>query len=141
MSNKRIDQLTAATEITDSAVLAVVLDSEETTKKITRKKLRGFGVYAAKVSQESDSVPSERVLANSFEAISWTRESEGRYTMQNSEGDWDPEKTAVIIGPLKDNGYLVTTFFDGNTLVIETRNGGSKTDDVLQNTFIEIRVY
>jgi hypothetical protein len=97
-------------------------------------------VYTALLSQSGTSAPTAVVLENTLGgSISWTYDSEGLY-IGTLTGAFTYNKTAVIFNtPL---GFTASYRSSINTITILTYDESfTLADDMLNNTFLEVRVY
>ena len=102
----------------------------------------GYKVYTALLTQTGTSAPITTVLDNSLGGtIVWTRTGTGSYTGTLS-GVFTNLKTWTTIGGNYNtpSSFLRLNRVDNNSVSIVTESGGVS-DNVLENTSIEIRVY
>lgn len=98
--------------------------------------------YVALLTQSGTAAPSAIELENTIGNIVWSRESAGEYfaTLSNA---FTSNKTWLTICPiLKSTGSLKIIKENANSINIGSCNSGdTKTDGILNETSIEIRVY
>lgn len=104
-----------------------------------------YKVYSALLTQVDTDNPTAIVLEDTLGAeLNWYYASTGDYYAE-SYGTWTTDKTAAIVGPLPDSslGAFVKTHIDTEDQLhlVVFKNDGTETDNVLNNTFVEIRVY
>lgn len=106
----------------------------------------GALVYRALLSQSGANAPVATVLENTIGEIVWSYDGPGNYNATLA-GAFTVGKTCILINTMAEadtdtsaaasqlsaNAVLVSTSFDPA--------GGSKNDNVLNNTFIQILVY
>lgn len=102
----------------------------------------GYLVYTAIISQTGTSAPTAIVLENTIGAITLSYSLVGQYRI-NSSGLFTLNKTVIYGNSISNNSdtifYIPQTV---NYCSINTRTlGGSTANDILFNTFVEIRVY
>ncbi len=105
-----------------------------------------YRVYTALLTQSEENPPVATVLDNTIGDIVWSYSSVGEYT-GTLIGAFTLNKTAGFLGSdfanLNSGGRLSNTNGDIDTVNVQTFNLStvSQSDDILLNTFIEIRVY
>jgi hypothetical protein len=102
----------------------------------------GYKVYTALLTQASTSTPSAVVLQNTLSGTpSWSRVSVGRYRLTLS-GEFLVNKVACFLGTILASGVEYTSARqDDNTFDLYTADGSVLTDELLDLTTFEIRVY
>lgn len=103
----------------------------------------GIRVYSALMNQLGTDAPTATVLQNTTgKEITWTRDSAGRYIGTTDES-FIPERTALIIVNSFTNhlANILEWNYPDQVGIETTAINGTLTDGVLQNTFVEIRVY
>jgi hypothetical protein len=114
-----------------------------------------YGVYTASLWQSGSDAPDAQVFENTIGGVVWTRQSSGLY--RGTSPAISTQKTAVLFSPVGfadglsgHNGYSFMSFdvkiFNGYitiaTALYDAMNmEGGKMDSVMNNVFIEIRVY
>jgi len=122
---------TAGTNTTQIATTAFVQSATGNYKK-----------YVALLTQTSTGAPTAKVLENTLGGtVVWTYSSTGVYA-GTLTGAFTADKSPVILtsnnsGVTLTGGASASTNFVG----IETRTGGTLTDGLMTDSFIEIRVY
>jgi hypothetical protein len=108
-----------------------------------------YKVYTALLTQTDDDDPVATVLENTLGGtVVWTRSVAGYY-IGTLAGTFTTNKTAILLG---NNRYtlsnatlikadIVCYSYNQNTVEVSTVNETALVDDILANTFIEIRVY
>jgi hypothetical protein len=104
-----------------------------------------YKVYTALLNQSGATAPTAIVLENTLGEINFGYTNEGSYTVTSSDL-FTSEKTAIFVSPLSagsTNGVCVINENDSSefylyTILILT---GVLSNQLLQNTAIEIRVY
>lgn len=137
--------------VTDSTITGIgtsdsplKIDTTKIATKYYSGSLTGGGasydVYTALMSQSGTSAPTATILENTLGgSISWAYDSEGQY-IGTLTGAFTNNKTAVIFNnPL---GFTASYRSSINTITILTYDESfTLADDMLNNTFLEIRVY
>jgi hypothetical protein len=104
----------------------------------------GYKVYAALLTQTGTSDPSATVLTNTLgEVPTYAYVSAGRYELNITGTLFLQNKTAVWFGASRNSSGVVEMLYDGSSkITIYTRDlAGSAIDEVLNYTYIEVRVY
>jgi hypothetical protein len=111
-----------------------------------------YKVYTAKITQTGTGNPTVTVLQNTLgQELTWTRAESGRYTTGTNPILIDSSKTTITctpgsVGP--NSGPIIqpavasaglSSYFQINTYRIV--NGALAADDMLRDSFLEIRVY
>ena len=121
---------------TSSTSINITLPKEDGTL-LTKK----YDVYVGGITQEASDNPFIDVNEDEFSGeIVWTRYSTGVYYGTLSEAF--PMKNTRLFITSSDSHYVFgISRIDNNTIQIDTREAGVLTDNALNNTTIEIRVY
>lgn len=100
--------------------------------------LLGYRSYTALLTQTGTNPPVATVLENTLglNAV-FTYDAAGQYTLTDLSGLFLSNKTAVFM-QFKNGGPTMEIYADNVNQIIIGTNGQ---DDVLLNTFIEIRIY
>lgn len=104
--------------------------------------IRPYKVYTAMLTQTSTSAPTAKVLENTLGGtLVWTYSSIGVY-VGTLTGAFTVDKSPIILTS-NNSGVTLTGGASGSTnfVGIETRTGGTLTDGLMTDSFIEIRVY
>lgn len=106
---------------------------------ITLPKPKFVTVYTALLTQSGTGIPTANVLQNTLGGtIQFTRTSTGIYTITSS-GLFTANKTMVLIIPtLQVFNWAIAS---ESVINLQTLFSGSPSDDMLENTPIEIRIY
>ena len=101
-----------------------------------------YKVYTALLTQSGESSPSVTILQNTLGDIEWTYYGEGTYIGQLIEG-FVENKTFPIYGQTNTNVAITKIYrADSDSVWIEVFSSPNVySDNVLNNTPIEIRVY
>lgn len=103
-----------------------------------------YKVYTALLTQVSTNAPSVTVLENTIGAsVLWSYDGVGSY-IATCTGNFTLSKTTINTGQNYGNvGKEITYCYpiDINTVAIETKDDGLSANEVLTDTFVEIRVY
>lgn len=99
-------------------------------------------VYTALLTQVGTNAPTAIVLQNTLGGtLVWSYISTGRYNVTLTNV-FTNNKTAVFFGPILANDVEYTRDFSSTSVVrINTADGGVLTNELLDNTEFEIRVY
>lgn len=142
----KISDLTAITTIADNHVL-VINDGTPTTKKITVANLKtGLGVKYKKLvgllTQVGTAAPTLTILENTTGAtFTTTRQNVGVYQITTLSSVFTLNKTLVLA-----NNFIYPYTIDiarsgATNITIGTYDGASTSDDVLNASSFEIRIY
>ena len=107
--------------------------------------------YVAKLSQSGTNPPVANIIYNDLGNITWSRLDVGSYLAELS-GSFQPEKTFIINQvsygvPLNGQlGLVYTTYLDADSIGVNSVDAfvsgdSPPSDDIIYNTYIEIRVY
>jgi hypothetical protein len=112
-----------------------------------------YKVYAVLLTQTGTANPVVTIIENTLGIITINRDSTGRYSV-NSSGLFTSNKTIVYINTITSSagpygGYASISNNSQNTIYIDTTKvigsgggiPGTGTDNVLNNTSFEVRVY
>jgi hypothetical protein len=101
-----------------------------------------YKTYVANLSQVGTSPPSVTVLDNTFvSTMTWTYDSTGEYLLTSTNNDFVSGKTMLFITPI-DSAFIKIRRLSDNVINVGTQNiSGVKTNGLLDNVSIEIRVY
>ena len=108
-----------------------------------------YKVYTALLTQTGTTAPVATVLENTLGGdIIWSRNGTGDYTGLLT-GAFTSNKTAILLGNVRYTLSSVTLIpaditvfsYSVNDVSIGTMDNSSLVDDILFNTFVEIRVY
>ena len=104
-----------------------------------------YKTYSALLTQESTGVPIAYIAKNDANlTIVFTRISAGKYTGTLSSG-FVPNKTTIITGSVGGEEIFTSIFLNTTNINLRTFSISSGTpdyfDDLLTNTFFQIRIY
>jgi len=108
--------------------------------------LEDYKVYSALISQSGIAAPTAKVLKNTTGAtFSYSKITDGYYGITASSDVFTTDKTALVYS-LNSSGIYpsaIMTFYESGptSFVIETLYSNNNTDNIMKDTFIEIRVY
>lgn len=118
------------------------------TKNFTVNEIQGFiqpyKVYTALLTQTGGDDPVATVLQNTLGDLQWYRDSDGYYYVYSNDELFTDSKTFVTISHSNWISEGTTPYYlDGATYiyVMTLNTNWIYTDDILNNTSIEIRVY
>jgi hypothetical protein len=108
--------------------------------------LEDYKVYSALISQSGSSAPTAKVLKNTTGAtFSYSKLTDGYYGITASSDVFTTDKTALVYSLNSSGIYpsaIMTFYKSGPTsFVIETLYSSNNADNIMKDTFIEIRVY
>ena len=106
----------------------------------------GYTTYSALIYQSGTGVPIAKTLKNTTGVtFSYTRSSAGIYMITGSSNVFTTDKTATLYSLNTSgafpNGNMFFYSLGGQYFQIETRSSGTLFDEIIQDTFIEIRIY
>lgn len=134
--------------------LVTVSDGETgETKNLTVSQIQGspfnYGIYTALLTQAGTAAPVATVLGeNTIGTIVWTRAGVGQY-VGTLAGAFDVSSTVITLGPStgSPNTAQVAYVYDTDSVHVRTYylnlplNTSDEEDDLLYNTFVEVRTY
>jgi hypothetical protein len=108
-------------------------------RKVTGTSALSYQVYTALISQTDKLAPTVTILENTIGDIVWTFDSNGEY-LGTLPGVFKSGKTYFSALPSQTTQLKFVRVND-NIVNLGTATGGIKTNGLLSNTSIEIRVY
>jgi hypothetical protein len=108
--------------------------------------LEDYKVYSALISQSGIAAPTAKVLKNTTGAtFSYSKITDGYYGITASSDVFTTDKTALVYS-LNSSGIYpsaIMSFYESGptAFVIETIYSSNNADNIMKDTFIEIRVY
>lgn len=108
-----------------------------------------YKVYSALISQSGTDAPTAIILENTLsDTPVWSRTSGGDYRLTLA-GEFTADKTVCMIGNVDSglaSGFLTPAEFtydwiDANQVYINSNNGSTLTDSLLNKLYFEVRVY
>lgn len=101
-----------------------------------------YRAYTAILSQTGINAPTATVLESTLISnVVWSYDSTGEYLATVTNNDFVNLKTVLFISPI-DGSLIKIERINDNVINVGTRNSsGIKTDNILNDTSIEIRVY
>lgn len=145
MSNKKISQLTATTDLVNADEFVVV--DGGTTKKITfqnlQKQVLGYTSYAARLNATGTNNPTVVVISNNTgSTISWSHSSTGIYEATISGLELEEDKAWFTASGGGENTVQNISWGSENTLTLDNYNitNGQKQNG-LNQVYVEIRNY
>lgn len=108
--------------------------------------LEDYKVFSALITQSGSDAPTAKVLKNTTGAtFTYSKISDGYYGITASSDVFTIDKTALLYS-LNSSGIFATavmTIYESGptSFVIETLFSGNNTDNIMKDTFIEIRIY
>ena len=104
-----------------------------------------YKVYTVLVTQVGTNDPYMTVFENTLgETPTISRDNIGTYLIGTTTSPFVETNTAIIVGASRNiSGLVEVTYADDNhiTIITSPPGGGTAIDEVLKDTFIEIRVY
>jgi hypothetical protein len=104
-----------------------------------------YKVYTALLTQTGTNAPIATVLENTLGVnITYARQNSGYYQINASSNIFIEVKTAIIVGNSSNTTFnqYACIWNSDSQLVLSTSDGASiRMDEILYQTFIEIRVY
>lgn len=142
--NSSID--TAITNKTDPGSVTPVAEGTQIKAVAAYANPDGYGVYKGFLTQSGTGAPTLVDLGTNTTGITFntSRLGAGFYRLTPSAGTLVILKTPVKLGSTMAAGGSATTSFLGSpatAINVTTLNAGNASDDVLNNTFIEILIY
>ena len=105
---------------------------------------RPYKVYSVLLSQTGTNPPEViEILENTLGEITYGFEDDGNYNIF-SDGLFTENKTTITVGTQNNSGYnisFLTGYGNSNQLYLLCYNGGTPSNNVIDNIFLEIRVY
>lgn len=123
------------------------VDTELATLGQAKAAARPYKVYTALLSQSGTNAPVATVLENTLGGtVVWSRSGTGGNYDATLSGAFTSNKTSALSSPTYTSGnyaLAIPQYTSTSTVHFKTINVGTDlgTDDLLDNTFIEIRVY
>ena len=108
-----------------------------------QKYVRPYDIYVALLTQSGTDAPTANILENTIGEITYGYEDDGNYNIF-SDGLFTEKKTTITIGTQNNSGYnitFITGYNNVNQLSFLCFNGGTPSNGVINNIFLEIRVY
>lgn len=105
--------------------------------------LRPYKVYTALLLQSGGGYPTTTLLDNNLEGVPYyLYAAPGHYTI-NLANAFTSAKTTILFGPGDSSGVIYGWEWNSSSqiTIYSLDSAGNKTDNLLNNTTIEIRVY
>jgi hypothetical protein len=121
-------------------------DGTRINAKVTIPDDVGYLVYTALVTQSAGGDPEATVIENTIGPLVWARYATGQYTLSGGDGfTLNTFVVSPLVVPSNDVNvfkiFVDRTGLPTNVLIRTVESGGTTTDDMLSDTYFEIRVY